>query len=127
MIFPQPQVDVAVLFPAEARPYHRHKSVTASGRRPPMFVRNAWYIGAWADELGAQPLARRICNEPVVLFRDAAGKAAALADRCCHRAAPLSMGKVVEDGLECGYHGLTFDGSGRCVRIPGQRQIPAEA
>jgi vanillate O-demethylase monooxygenase subunit len=47
-----------------------------------MLVKNAWYIGAWSDELGAQPLARRICDEPVVLFRSADGKAAALTDRC---------------------------------------------
>ena len=52
-----------------------------------MLLRNAWYIGAWADELADKPLARRICGDPVVLFRDGAGKAAALADRCCHRAA----------------------------------------
>jgi Rieske [2Fe-2S] domain len=50
-----------------------------------MLLRNAWYIGAWADELGDKPLARRICDDPVVLFRDGSGKAAALADRCCHR------------------------------------------
>ena len=56
-----------------------------------MLLRNAWYIGAWADELGDKPLARRICGEPVVLFRDGSGKAAALADRCCHRAAPLHL------------------------------------
>ena len=92
-----------------------------------MRLRNAWYIGAWADELGARPLARRIGNEPIVLFRDSAGKAAALADRCCHRAAPLHLGDVVADGLQCGYHGLTFDGNGRCVRIPGQLQIPENA
>ena len=35
-----------------------------------MFIRNAWYVAAWADEIGEAPLARRICNEPVVLFRD---------------------------------------------------------
>jgi len=52
-----------------------------------MFVRNAWYIAAWADEVGDAPLARRICNEPVVVFRGGDGRAAALADRCCHRAA----------------------------------------
>jgi len=46
-----------------------------------MFVRNAWYIAAWADEVADKPLARRICNEPVVLFRDAGGRAAALVDR----------------------------------------------
>ena len=89
-----------------------------------MFVRNAWYIAAWADELEQKPLARRICNEPVVLFRDHDGRAAALVDRCCHRAAPLSRGDVVPAGLQCGYHGLTFDGSGKCVAVPGQSRIP---
>ena len=33
-----------------------------------MFIRNAWYVAAWADEIGETPLARRICNEPVVLL-----------------------------------------------------------
>ncbi len=91
-----------------------------------MLLRNAWYIAAWADEIGGEPLARRICDEPIVLFRDG-GRAAALADRCCHRAAPLHMGAVVEEGIQCGYHGLIFDGAGRCVHIPGQKQIPADA
>jgi vanillate O-demethylase monooxygenase subunit len=92
-----------------------------------MLLRNAWYIAAWTDELKDAPLARRICNEPVVLFRDGQGRAAALADRCCHRAAPLHLGRIVQDGIECGYHGLTFEGSGRCVRIPGQSRIPEDA
>ena len=53
-----------------------------------MLFRNAWYIAAWAREVKDRPLARRICNEPVVLFRDKTGKAAALLDKCCHRGAP---------------------------------------
>jgi phenylpropionate dioxygenase-like ring-hydroxylating dioxygenase large terminal subunit len=89
-----------------------------------MFIRNAWYIAAWADELGPKPLARRVCNEPIVLFRDSGGRACALVDRCCHRSAPLSRGDIVADGIQCGYHGLTFDGSGRCVAVPGQSNIP---
>ncbi len=92
-----------------------------------MLLRNAWYIGAWADELGDKPLARRICGEPVVLFRDGSGKAAALVDRCCHRAAPLHLGSLVEAGIQCGYHGLVFDATGRCVTIPGQKLIPQHA
>src|SRR5262249_59303999 len=90
---------------------------------PAWSVRKAWYIAAWADEVADKPLARRICNEPVVLFRDSAGRAAALVDRCCHRSAPLSLGQVVPAGIQCGYHGLTFDGSGRCGAIPGQNHI----
>jgi phenylpropionate dioxygenase-like ring-hydroxylating dioxygenase large terminal subunit len=92
-----------------------------------MFIRNAWYVAAWADEVTQQPMARRICNEPLVLYRDVTGKAAALIDMCCHRGAPLHMGKVVEQGIECGYHGLTFGTDGVCVRIPGQDRIPDRA
>jgi phenylpropionate dioxygenase-like ring-hydroxylating dioxygenase large terminal subunit len=92
-----------------------------------MFPRNAWYIAAWADEVADKPLARRIGSEPVVLFRGEDGIAAALADRCCHRSAPLSLGRVVAEGIECGYHGLVIDGAGRCVKVPGQRLIPSDA
>jgi phenylpropionate dioxygenase-like ring-hydroxylating dioxygenase large terminal subunit len=92
-----------------------------------MLLRNAWYIAAWADEFGREPLARRICNDPIVLFRDRTGCVAALADRCCHRGAPLHMGTVVEDGIQCGYHGLVIDGSGLCVHIPGQKLIQEDA
>jgi len=96
-----------------------------SGRSIKPLIRNAWYIAAWSDELpafeaGAKPLARTILNTPLALFRDAAGKAAALEDRCCHRGAPLSLGLVVEDGLQCGYHGMTFGGDGRCTVNPGE-------
>src|ERR1044071_3771728 len=99
----------------------------SSERSPSMLLRNAWYIAAWADELGMQPVARRICNEPIVLFRDSQNRAAALTNRCCHRAAPLHLGTITEAGLQCGYHGLVFDGSGHCVAIPGQSRIPEDA
>ncbi len=89
-----------------------------------MLVKNAWYVATWADELGENPIARRICDVPVVLFRSADGAPAALLDRCCHRAAPLSRGQVTAGGLECGYHGLVFNGAGKCVAIPGQTHIP---
>jgi phenylpropionate dioxygenase-like ring-hydroxylating dioxygenase large terminal subunit len=46
---------------------------------------------------------------------------------CCHRGAPLSLGRVTELGIECGYHGLVFNQAGCCVRIPGQDRIPERA
>lgn len=92
-----------------------------------MFVRNAWYIAAWSDEVAKSPLARRILGEPVVLFRDASGTVAALQDRCCHRGAPLSRGEVVERGIQCGYHGLVFDTAGKCVLVPGDHKVPPGA
>lgn len=91
------------------------------------FVRNAWYIAAWPAELEAGLVARTIMNEPLVLFRDAAGKACALEDRCCHRGAPLSHGGIVNGAIQCGYHGMVFNGHGQCIAIPGQDKIPDQA
>lgn len=92
-----------------------------------MFISNIWYIAGWAKDVGERPLARRICDKPIVLFRDKDGVVGALADRCCHRGAPLSRGSVVEGGLECGYHGQVFDTAGACVLIPGQEKVPSSA
>lgn len=89
---------------------------------------NAWYQAAWSHEVSDhEVLARTICNEHLVLFRDSDGRARGLEDRCLHRATPLKLGDVTELGLQCGYHGVTFDGDGRCVLIPGQDAIPAKA
>jgi phenylpropionate dioxygenase-like ring-hydroxylating dioxygenase large terminal subunit len=92
-----------------------------------MFLKNCWYVGAFADELSEKPLARTLVGEPIVMFRLQDGSVAALADRCCHRGLPLVHGEVVPEGLRCGYHGLIFNAAGRCVRIPGQDSIPAAA
>ena len=93
-----------------------------------MFIKNAWYVAAWADEVTDTPLARTICGESVVVYRDLATKtAAALADFCCHRGAPLSFGRCVEAGIECGYHGMVYKADGAAVHIPGQVHIPAKA
>jgi phenylpropionate dioxygenase-like ring-hydroxylating dioxygenase large terminal subunit len=92
-----------------------------------MFPKNGWYAAIWSKDLAAEPVARTFLGEPVVLFRGENGKAAALEDRCCHRAAPLSLGAVEGDHLRCGYHGLIFDAKGQCVSIPGQDSIPSSA
>jgi phenylpropionate dioxygenase-like ring-hydroxylating dioxygenase large terminal subunit len=82
------------------------------------YLRNAWYVAAWADEVKQQILPRRLLGVPVILFRTSNGEAAALLDRCPHRFAPLRMGKLVGDAIQCGYHGLQFNSSGVCVHNP---------
>ena len=67
-----------------------------------MFVRNCWYAAAWGDELGREPLARTLLDEPVVMFRTTDGTPIALTERCCHRGLPLSMGHVEGDLIRCG-------------------------
>lgn len=91
------------------------------------FIKNAWYIAAWSNEITDKPLARTLGGDPVVIYRDAEGKAAVLQDRCCHRGAPLSLGEVVPMGLQCNYHGMVFGTDGKCVHIPGQERIPSKA
>jgi vanillate O-demethylase monooxygenase subunit len=92
-----------------------------------VIVRNAWYLAAWASEVTTQPIPRRICNEPIVLFRTLDGEAVALIDSCAHRGAPLSLGTVVAKGIRCNYHGVVYGCSGHCVEIPNQGVIPPQA
>jgi phenylpropionate dioxygenase-like ring-hydroxylating dioxygenase large terminal subunit len=79
-----------------------------------------WYVACRSSALGAKPIARSVLGTPLVLFRDGAGRAAALLDRCPHRNVPLSLGRVARSGnLECRYHGWQFDDQGRCRAVPG--------
>lgn len=93
------------------------------------FLRNAWYVAAWEDEVDAGALFhRRILGEQILLVRNDDGTFVALADRCPHRFAPLHLGKRHGDVIECAYHGLRFDGAGKCVHNPqGDGVIPANA
>jgi len=92
-----------------------------------VYLRNAWYVAAWGHEITQTPLARLLLEEPVVLWRAVDGTAVAFEDRCCHRHAPLSVGKVTKTGLQCGYHGLTFDPDGNCIDVPSQDRVPPDA
>jgi phenylpropionate dioxygenase-like ring-hydroxylating dioxygenase large terminal subunit len=79
----------------------------------------AWYVACASKELKEQPLKRDVLGVPLVLFRSN-GRASALLDRCPHRNAPLSLGRVVAGGkLECAYHGWQFESTGRCALVPG--------
>lgn len=91
------------------------------------YVRNAWYPAAWSRDIGRALISRRILGDEVVLYRTGSGSVAALEDVCPHRFTPLSMGRLRGDAIECGYHGMTFDCRGDCVRIPGQPMIPRNA
>lgn len=84
-----------------------------------MFLKNCWYALAWSDELSHELLERKVCGEKLVLFRTDAGAPCVLSGVCPHRFASLARGKRLEsDRLQCPYHGLQFDSSGRCVHNP---------
>ncbi len=92
------------------------------------YVRNCWYVIAWDHEVPERGLfSRTVLNEPILLYRTEGGEVVALRDRCCHRLAPLSKGRLEGDRVRCGYHGLLFDRTGRCVEIPGADTVPPKA
>jgi phenylpropionate dioxygenase-like ring-hydroxylating dioxygenase large terminal subunit len=92
----------------------------SAGRFSVAVPRPAWYPACTSRELGARrALAIELMGAPLVVFRDGAGSPGVLVDRCPHRNAPLSAGRVHEGSIECGYHGWRFDGAGTCVAIPG--------
>ena len=97
--------------------------------RQPVF-RKFWHAVMPLSMLdGGQPQPFTLLGENIVLFLDAQGQPAALKDRCCHRTAKLSKGRCVNGALECGYHGWTYNGQGRVIRIPqydADRAIPAD-
>jgi len=92
-----------------------------------MFLRNAWYVAAWSREIGAGLTPLKLLNENIVFFRKSDGEVVALEDACPHRKLPLHMGRIKNDQIECGYHGLTFDGGGRCTLAPGMVRPPSAA
>lgn len=90
---------------------------------PNHFPLNAWYAAAYDVEVSRSLLARTVCNQKLVLYRQTDGRVAALEDACWHRLLPLSMGRLEGDEVVCGYHGLVFNAEGRCTHMPSQETI----
>jgi phenylpropionate dioxygenase-like ring-hydroxylating dioxygenase large terminal subunit len=86
-----------------------------------------FFVLCRSRQLGRKPLQGMFAEHPVVLFRDEAGAARALLDRCPHRGVALSQGVVMHGQIACPYHGYRFSGEGACVHIPGlsaEQRIP---
>jgi vanillate O-demethylase monooxygenase subunit len=89
--------------------------------------RNAWYPLTWSRNVSRTLARHKVLGKDLVVYRTEAGAPVAMDDVCPHRLAPLSMGRLRGDSIECGYHGMTFGTDGRCTRIPGQPVIPPNA
>ncbi|MDF3872851.1 aromatic ring-hydroxylating dioxygenase subunit alpha [Pseudomonas putida] len=92
------------------------------------FLKQAWYVAAWADEVGREKLLERtIIEQSICLYRREDGTPVAIGNVCAHRCAPLSMGRLVGDAVQCPYHGLQFGPSGACTHNPhNDGKIPAK-
>ena len=78
-----------------------------------------WYIIASSGDVGTAPTPLLLNGLPLVTFRDPTGRPSTLVDRCSHRNAPLSAGRVIDGHIQCHYHGWEFDGAGSCKAVPG--------
>jgi len=93
------------------------------------YVQNCWYPVGLAAEFPTETLkGLTVCERPVVAWRTRHGDVVAFDDRCAHKRFPLSRGRLMPDGtLECAYHGLRYDMTGKCVMVPSQPNGPIPA
>jgi len=92
-----------------------------------LFLKNAWYVAALSDAVKHELTPLKLLGNDVVVYRTNAGLPVVLEDACPHRKLPLSMGRLIDDYIECGYHGLCFDASGNCLKAPTQDRVPPTA
>jgi phenylpropionate dioxygenase-like ring-hydroxylating dioxygenase large terminal subunit len=81
-------------------------------------VRNQWYVVLESRELKDEPVGAMRLGERMIFWRDIAGRAVCQVDKCAHRGASLALGKVVEGYIQCPFHGLQYDPTGKCVLVP---------
>lgn len=104
---------------SEARLFDQCPQPTGPDLRRTGLNPDFWYPVALSRSLKrANALPVAFAGEPIVLVRMADGSCFALEDRCAHRQVPLHAGMVCREGVKCGYHGWTYDHTGRCVNVP---------
>lgn len=82
-------------------------------------IPDQWFAVLDSKELPKKkPVGVTRMGEKLVFYRDTKGEPVCLFDRCCHRGAALSYGKVIGDHVQCPFHGLEYDKTGKCVVIP---------
>lgn len=92
------------------------------------FLKNAWYVADWCDQVANEPQCREIIGVSVLLYRDNKHTLHAMDNTCPHRFAPLHKGKLENGIIQCPYHALQFDSAGQCVGNPnGNKKIPRKA
>ena len=88
-------------------------------------IRNSWYVVDYSRNFRFKLEKKVVTGLPTVMWRTQEGEVVAFDGRCPHKGFPLWDSNLLGDGtLQCGYHGLCFDGTGRCTDIPAQRDLP---
>lgn len=100
-----------------------NERLTRVGPGTPMgaLLRRYWQPIATTGELADNPVRPiRILGEDLTLYRDRGGRLGLIEQRCAHRRVDLRRGIPVAEGLECPYHGWTYDATGQCIAQPAE-------
>lgn len=81
-------------------------------------IRDQWYIVLDSKEVKDKPVGVTRMSEKLVFWRNRSGKVSCLKDKCVHRGAALSSGKIVHNKLQCPFHGFEYDELGTVIHIP---------
>lgn len=100
------------------RAFLREYPLTGPDTRAGQMLRRYWHPVCLSRELRDIPYAVRMLGENLVAFRGQDGVVGLIGQRCPHRCASLEYGQIRERGLQCSYHGWTFNVHGRCVLMP---------
>jgi len=86
-------------------------------------LRNYWYPVLQSGDLPSdKPIGFKVLGEELVAWRDRHGHPRVVRDHCPHRGVKMSLGRVLNGDLQCAYHGLRFNGHGRCTLIPWESE-----
>ena len=82
-------------------------------------IKNQWYAVLSSKQVKQNRMigVTRL-SQKLVFWRDGADNVYCIFDKCCHRGASLCTGKLVENHVECPFHGFLYDGSGKVTFIP---------
>ena len=89
------------------------------------YLRRYWHPVFLSKDLGEQPVAIKILDEELVIFRDKSGNLGLVHKHCPHRQASLEFGMCTDNGIQCCYHGWHFAADGSILDVPGQPQKAA--
>lgn len=113
------KADSSVVDSIVETPKKRNKTPVRLADRDTPLIKNCWYVLDWSHEVTRELKNRMVIGQDLVYFRNKSGTVTALQNRCAHRGFPLHRSTLNEDDtIQCGYHGLTYNTKGQCVRIP---------
>jgi len=88
-------------------------------------IPSQWYVVLSSKQVIEKPVGVTRLGEKLVFWRDRKGNVACLRDWCIHRGVALSKGKIINDHLQCPFHGFEYDPSGQITVIPANgKNIP---